>query len=127
MAKFTTVDEYLATLGEPLRQVGETIRPLIDAVLPRAGAIWHGCPVWSLGSAPGRRPICLLKASPSYLTLGLWRGREISDRSGRMEVARGMAHTKLRTTADIDAALFTDWLRQARDLEAAPASSGGER
>lgn len=127
MAKFTTVDEYLASLAEPLREVGETVRPVIDAVLPGAGAVWHGSPVWSVGSAPGRAPVCLLKAYPSYLTFGFWRGRAISDQSGRMETAGGMAHVKLRTAADVDTALFTDWLRQARDLEAAHASTGEER
>ncbi len=24
--------------------------------------VWHGHPVWSVGSDPGRSPVCLLKA-----------------------------------------------------------------
>lgn len=124
MAKFTTVDEYLASLAEPLRGVGETMCSVIDTVLPEAGALWHGSPVWSLGSAPGKSPVCLLKAYPSYLTFGLWRGREVSDPSGRMDTAGGMAHVKLRTAADVDADLFSDWLSQARDLERAHAPTG---
>ncbi|MBO0686815.1 MAG: DUF1801 domain-containing protein [Candidatus Dormibacteraeota bacterium] len=127
MAKFTTVDEYLTSLAEPLREVGESMCSVIDTVLPDAGALWHGCPVWSLGSAPGKSPVCLIKAYPSYLSFGLWRGREISDPSGRMDTTGGMAHVKLRTAADVDADLFSDWLRQARDLESAHASVGGQQ
>ncbi|MFG3696850.1 hypothetical protein ACGF5C_02855 [Micromonospora sp. NPDC047620] len=45
--------------------------------------------------------------------------REITDPSGRLVPgARQMAAVKLRTLADVDPALFTDWLRQAHDLEA---------
>jgi hypothetical protein len=117
MGTFTCVEEYLASLTGPLAEAGEKTRPVIDAVLPGAGAIWHGHPVWSLGATAGKTPVCLLKAYPSYLTFGLWRGREISDPSGRLDTRKGMAHVRLRTTADVDAELFTDWLRQARDLE----------
>jgi hypothetical protein len=117
MAKFTTVDEYLTAQPEPLRAIGEKLVPIIDAVLPGAGALWQGHPVWSLGAAPGKNPVCLLKAYTSYVTFGFWKGREIIDGSGRMDTTLGMAHVKLRTTADIDADLFTGWLTQARDLE----------
>lgn len=117
MAKFTTVDEYLAAQPEPLRSIGERLVPIIDAVLPGAGALWQGHPVWSLGAAPGKQPVCLLKAYSSYVTFGFWRGREVIDDSGRMDTTRGMAHVKLRTAADIDVELFTSWLTQARDLE----------
>ncbi|MEU4640244.1 hypothetical protein [Micromonospora sp. NPDC023814] len=45
--------------------------------------------------------------------------REITDPSGRLVPgARQMAAVKLRALADVDPALFTDWLRQAHDLEA---------
>jgi hypothetical protein len=104
MAGFTTVGAYLASLVDPLKQAGEKARPVIDAVLPQAGAIWNGHPVWSLGPEPGRAPACLLKAYPSYVTFGFWRGREISDPSGRMDMRSAMAHVKLRTTADGPAA-----------------------
>lgn len=116
----TAIDTYLSGLDAALREIGEQARPVIDAALPDAGsAMWHGHPVWGLGEVPGRRPICLLKAYTSYVTFGLWRGQEITDRSGRLEPgARQMASVKLRSLADIDAALFADWLCQARALEA---------
>lgn len=73
--------------------------------------------MWSLGGSPGKSPICLLKAYPTYLTFGLWRGREIADPSGRIDTTARMAHVKLRGIDDIDPVLFADWLRQARELE----------
>ncbi|MER5333422.1 DUF1801 domain-containing protein [Micromonospora sp. NPDC002717] len=116
----TTVTDYLAGLDAPLREIGEKLLPVIEAALPGAtGAVWHGHPVWGLGDRPGRRPVCLVKAYAGYVTFGLWRGREITDPSGRLVPgARQMAAVKLRTLADVDPALFTDWLRQAHDLEA---------
>ncbi|MEU5946197.1 DUF1801 domain-containing protein [Micromonospora sp. NPDC047465] len=116
----TTVTDYLAGLDAPLREIGEKLLPVIEAALPGAtGAVWHGHPVWGLGDRPGRRPVCLVKAYAAYVTFGLWRGREIIDPSGRLVPgARQMAAVKLRTLADVDPALFTDWLRQAHDLEA---------
>lgn len=119
MAKPATVEEYLAAQPEPMRAIGGVLVPMIDGVLPGAGALWQGHPVWSLGAAPGKRPVCLLKAYTSYVTFGFWRGREIADATGRMDTTSGMPHVKLRTVADIDAELFTGWLTQARDLERA--------
>jgi hypothetical protein len=117
--KTTSINDYLAGLATPLLKTAEAVRPVIDGILADAtGVMWHGHPVWGLGDAPGRRPICLLKAHTSYVTFGLWRGQEITDRSDRLiPGARQMASVRLSTTADIDEPLFIDWLRQARALE----------
>ncbi|MGS2613486.1 DUF1801 domain-containing protein [Micromonospora sp. LZ34] len=116
----TTVTDYLAGLDGPLREIGEKLRPVIESALPGAtGAMWHGHPVWGLGEKPGQRPVCLVKAYGGYVTFGLWRGQEVDDPSGRLAPgARQMASVKLRALADVDPALFTDWLRQAYGLEA---------
>ncbi|MEV4463218.1 DUF1801 domain-containing protein [Micromonospora echinofusca] len=116
----TTVTDYLAALDAPLREVGEKLRPVIEAALPGAtGAMWHGHPVWGVGDSPGRHPVCLVKAYAAYVTFGLWRGADVTDPLGRLVPgARRMAAVKLRTLADVDPALFTDWLRQAHALEA---------
>lgn len=46
MAKISTVDEYLESLAEPLRQIGAQLCPLVDAAFPDAsGVMWHGHPV----------------------------------------------------------------------------------
>lgn len=113
MPKSNTVQEYVAALPEALREVGEKMVPIIEGVLPGRSAIWHAHPVWSLGDAPGKDPVCLLKGYSSYVTFGVWLGREIDDPSGRMDTSGGLAHVKLRGVDDIDAELFTDWLTQA--------------
>ncbi|MEV8630804.1 DUF1801 domain-containing protein [Streptosporangium sp. NPDC051023] len=118
MATFATVQDYLASLPESQRHIADKLLPLIEEVLPGAGALWHGHPVWSLGAAPGKSPVCHLKAYSSYLTFGFWRGQEITDPSGRLEPgARAMASVKLHDLGDVEAALFTTWLRLARGLE----------
>lgn len=124
MTKPTSVADYLTALDAPLREVGTKTREIIEAALPEApGALWHGHPVWSLGGAPGKSPVCLLKAYGSYVTFGLWQGQGVADPSGRLEAgAREMATVKLRSLDDLDAGLFTDWLRQARALAEAPAA-----
>lgn len=116
----TNVTDYLTDLDDTLREIGEKLRPVIDAALPGAdGAMWHGHPTWSLGDRPGKNPVCLLKAHGSYITFGLWRGQELVDPSGRLTAgARQMASVKLRTVDEIDPVLFADWLRQACNLEA---------
>ncbi|WFB10658.1 DUF1801 domain-containing protein [Streptomyces sp. LX-29] len=118
MAKFATVDAYLASLPTAQREIADALLPLIEEALPGTGAVWHGHPVWSLGGAPGKSPVCYLKGYSAYLTFGFWRGQEVEDASGRLGAgARAMAAVKLRTLADVDAGLFADWLRQARELE----------
>lgn len=122
MAKFTTVEDYLASLPESQRQITDKLLPLIETALPGAGALWHGHPVWSLGPAPGKSPVCYLKAYSAYVTFGFWKGQALSDPSGRLQPgAREMAAVKLRSLDDIDTDLFTGWLHQARTLEEAAA------
>lgn len=122
MGTFNTVEEYVAAQPEPLREIAERMQRIVDEVLPGTGAIWHGHPVWSLGPAPGRNPVCLIKAYSSHLAFGLWKGRDIADPSGRLDTGKSIAGVKLRTSDDIDAELFTGWLQQARALELADLS-----
>ncbi|MEV6795396.1 DUF1801 domain-containing protein [Streptomyces sp. NPDC051320] len=119
MAKYDTVDAYLASLDQPLREIAEQAGKVIDAAFdgPRS-AMFHGHPVWSMGATPGKQPVALIKAYASYVTFGLWRGQKIDDTSGRLEAgAREMASVKLRSVADIDGPLFSAWIEQAQALE----------
>jgi hypothetical protein len=114
-----SVADYVAALPAGQREIASTLLPLIAEVLPGTDAVWHGHPVWSLGPAPGKSPVCLIKAYPRHVTFGFWKGQDITDPSGRLESgSRRMASVKLRSTQDIDPALFTGWLHQARALEA---------
>ncbi|MEV4613403.1 DUF1801 domain-containing protein [Kitasatospora sp. NPDC049258] len=120
MPKFTTAHEYVDALPEAQREITDRLLPLVEAALPGTGALWHGHPVWSLGAAPGKAPVCYLKAYAGHLAFGFWRGQEIPDPSGRLAPgARAMAAVKLRSTAEVDPELFTTWLEFARGLESA--------
>ncbi|MFC4002856.1 DUF1801 domain-containing protein [Prauserella oleivorans] len=118
MATNTTVEDYLAALPEPLADAGKAMLALIRDALPGANeAMWHGHPVWSAGDAPGKQPICLLKGYKAHLAFSLWRGQAVPDPSGRLEPgAREMAGVKLRGADDVDEAVFSGWLREARAL-----------
>jgi hypothetical protein len=115
--KAGTVTNYVAALPDAQRGLAERVCAIIDAELPGLGAVWHGHPVWSLGDAPGRRPAAMIRSYPRYLTFGLFLGKEIVDRSGRLDTRGSMAHVKLAEPGDIDETLFRDWLRQVAQLE----------
>jgi hypothetical protein len=115
----TTVLDYVDALPETQRRIAERLVRLVETELPGTGAVWHGHPVWSLGPAPGKSPVCLIKAHTGHVTFSLWRGQDVDDPSGRLTPgARTMAGVKLRTADDIDPDLFAGWLRQAAALEA---------
>ena len=115
MAKHATVDEYIAAIPEPLREVAARAREVVDSELDGAtSAIKWAHPTWSIGKAP----VCYLKTASKHVTFGFWRGASIDDPSGRLETSgEVMAHAKLREPGDVDRGLFADWLRQARELE----------
>jgi hypothetical protein len=121
MAKPTSTDEYLAQLADPLRAISNELRDIVEAAVPDANAfLYYGHPWWGLGTAPGKNLVTYLKAYKAYVTFGFWRGQAISDSSGRLESGAGsMGQVKIRSLDDIDAELFTDWLRQAHELELA--------
>lgn len=114
MARASTVEEYIAALPEPLRAVAAAARAVVDERLEDAtAAIKWAHPTWSVG----REPVCYLKAASRHVTFGFWRGASIDDPSGRLETSGAvMAHAKLRAVQDVDADLFSEWLRQARAL-----------
>lgn len=72
MPKFATVEEYFASLPEPLRPIADLLLPIVDGELPGAGAVWHGHATWSLGDAPvnHRLPGQGLPDVPDLLLLG---------------------------------------------------------
>ena len=116
MQKYASVDAYIAALPDHLRETALRTRQVLDAQFPEPAAIRWAHPTWSLG----KQPVCYLKmATPKHLTFGFWKGAAIEDRSGRLETSgQVMAHVKLRSPGDIDAELFTEWVRQAIALTA---------
>jgi hypothetical protein len=118
VARAATIEEYIAALPEPLREVAASARAVVDERLADAtSAIKWAHPTWSVG----KEPICYLKAASRHVTFGFWRGASIDDPSGRLETSGDvMAHAKLRALDDVEPELFGDWLRQARALVGTP-------
>jgi hypothetical protein len=68
VAKHATVDEYVAAIPEPLREVAERAREVVDAELQEATSGRWSHPTWSIGKAP----VC-------YLVMAHAKLREPSD------------------------------------------------
>ena len=112
-----TVEAYIEALPEPLRTTAARAREVIAGELGD-GVIWHGHPVWMIGSTP----VALLKAYSTYVTFGLFQGQLLEDPPGRLApAARQMATLRLRAAAEVDEALFAGWLREAEARMASPA------
>jgi len=110
----TSVDVYVASVPAPLAPVVATLREMLCAELASGGAIRRGHPTWSVNGAP----VAGFRVSPTSVVLAFWRGAEIDDPSSRLVVAaNGTASVWVRRVADVDGALFAEWLRQADELE----------
>ena len=114
MSESLDVESYLASLAGPTREVVDALVDVIEAALPHARSlVWDGHPVWSL-DAPGTAPVCMVTATPAGVTLGLFRGHEVDDPSGRLVAPAGtIAHVTFRTADSVDPAVVADWLAQA--------------
>ena len=110
----TTIEDYIATVPAPLAGVVAVLREMLCAELASAGMIRRGHPAWAVGGAP----VSGFRVHATSVTLAFWRGAEIDDPSGRLVVApNGTASVRVRRVAEIDGALFAEWLRQADELE----------
>lgn len=127
MAKTTplvreSIDEYIAELDEPLAAVAITLRDHIDRSLPATeGRIWHGHPVWMVGS----KPVAGFKAYPNHVTFMLWRGQEVPDETGALQPtgAGGMAVVKVSHAAEVHGPALRHWLERAAELESLTATT----
>jgi hypothetical protein len=81
LAKYATIDEYIAAMPKPLREAADQTRAIIDKQLKGAssGIKWSH-PTWSIG----KKPVCYLKTASKHVTFGFWRGASIDDPSGRL-------------------------------------------
>lgn len=119
-----SIDGYIAELDEPLAAVAITLREHIDRSLPATeGRIWHGHPVWMMGSTP----VAGFKAHPNHITFMLWRGQEITDETGslRPSGAGGMAVVKVSHAAQVHGPALRHWLERAAALESPATESSG--
>jgi hypothetical protein len=118
----TTIDGYISGLDEQLRAVAITLRDHIDSSLTSTGGrIWHGHPVWMIGS----KPVAGFKAYPAYVTFMLWRGQEIDDDTGSLQPSGkgSMATLKVSHAAEVHGPALRHWLERASELESVTTAS----
>jgi hypothetical protein len=116
MAGERTVDAYIEGLDDWRGEVVAAVRGVIREAAPDAReSIKWAQPVYESNG-----PFAYIKAFPTSVNLGFWRGAELDDEDGRL-VGEGdrMRHVKLGGTGDVDPVLFGRWVGQAVELNRA--------
>jgi hypothetical protein len=108
-----TVDEYIAGLGDWRGTVVTELRDVILGAAPGAAeSIKWAQPVYESDG-----PFAYVKAFPSSVNLGFWRGADLDDPDGRLSGdGERMRHVKLSGPDDVDRDRFAGWVRQAIEM-----------
>ena len=98
------------------RTAFDRLNEMIMAACPTAtSSIKWSQPVWE--SAEG--PMIFLRSAAKHLSLGFWRGAELSDPAGLLEgEGDRMKHLKFKSLEAIDSAPVADFVQQAVALNA---------
>lgn len=104
------VDAYLAKLAPAHREVVQALREIVRRAAPRATEAFKWAqPVYEQGG-----PFCYMRAHKAHVTLGFWRGKQLSAGAGVLEgEGEKMAHLKLRSMAELKPALVERLVREA--------------
>lgn len=96
-----TVEDYLAAAEGAPAAVARKLHGVLKSVGPElTEAIKWGQPVFSFNG-----PVCYFRVGKNHVTFGFWRGSQLKKVSGSLESGGDMmAHLKLRTAEDVDAA-----------------------
>ncbi|MCI4645278.1 MAG: DUF1801 domain-containing protein [Hyphomonadaceae bacterium] len=102
MSKAKTPDAYFEALKPPIGDVAIALRDKIEALGPNLnGKLAWGFPCWS-----GNQRIFSVIAHQSHCNLQLWYGAQLAERCSRIEgTGKALRHVKVRSIAEIDAAL----------------------
>ncbi len=104
------MEDYLAGLEGWQAEIAASIRRLVRETAPEISeSIKWGQPVFEAGG-----PVCYIKPFKNHVNFGFWRGAELEDPEGLLEVSGSqMGHVKLRSVDDIRKAPLQDLVRQA--------------
>lgn len=107
-------DEKLA--AEWQRDILDRIHALIIEVEPKTMAsIKWAQPVWETPEGP----VIFFRGAAKHVTLGFWRGAELTDPTNRLEgEGDRMKHLKMRSEQEFDPAFIRDLVGQAIRLNA---------
>lgn len=114
--KLTPIDQYIARFDGWRKQVLIQLRDLIDGAAPKAtAAIKWSQPVWD-----DHGPVCYMRVHANHVTLGFWRGAELTAPRGFLEgEGDRMRHIKLTSTDQIRKKLVQQLVREAVKLNRA--------
>lgn len=96
-----TVDDYVAAIPEPLRDVAAELRRAVRDAAPEAReSMKWAQPVWESDG-----PFVALKAHPRWVTLTFWRGAALPDPAGVLDgEGERMKHARFGTVDEVRAA-----------------------
>lgn len=110
-----TVDEYIGRLDGWRREAAIRLREIVRGAAPGAvESIKWGQPVYESDG-----PFCYIRAFPSSINLGFWRGKSLAHLDDAI-VGGGekMGHFRIRSAADIRPKAFARVIREAVQLNA---------
>jgi hypothetical protein len=105
-----TIEAYAETLGD---WRGEAIRE-IDALIRKAAPKARGSIKWAQPIYEQSGPFAWMKAAKGHVSLGFWRGAELSDPQDLLDgTGTRMRHVKILSPADIKRSQFSAWVKEA--------------
>jgi hypothetical protein len=115
----SSVDEYIARFDGWRRRVLLQLKELIESAAPQStAAIKWSQPVWE-----DHGPFCFMRANANHVTLGFWRGADLTAPQGFLEgEGDRMRHIKLTSTDSIRRKLVQELVREAVKLNRAEGS-----
>lgn len=109
----STIADYADNLGDWRTDVVQRLARLVAEHAPTATASIK----WAQPVFESDGPFAYVKAFPSSVNLGFWRGAELDDPDGLLEGdGDRMRHVRLRSADDIRPDAFAAFIRQAVDL-----------
>ena len=103
-----TVTGYIAKAPAEQQAIMTTVLRLIHATVPNVTEEFK----WSRPVFRATKDFAYFKSAKAHVSFGFSEASKLHDPDGRLEgTGKNMRHIKLRTMADLDAALLKQWLK----------------
>lgn len=111
-----TVDEYIAKLGSPQREVVEGLRRIVKEAAPAATESIK----WRMPWFEQNGLLCYIDSAKGHVRFGFYRGAELPDPEGLLEgTGKTGRHIKVRDLKDILRGPLTSLVKEAVRLNGA--------
>lgn len=103
------IDEYIKSTPTPFQEIIQELRRIIHLAVPDVSEEFK----WSRPIFKTDKDFAYIVANKNHVNLGFYRNIELlTDLDKRLEgTGKTMRHIKLKTLADIDEGLFTEWIQ----------------